>query len=690
MRTINILKTLMIQKYPVQIEELAEKFDVTGRTIRSDIKEINEFLSERELPLIQTVRRKGVEIDLTDEQKLQINSAVNKINIDYYSHSELRILNLILDFTIGEIHYVYEKQDEFKVSKSTLDNDMRTVRKILNDYHLSLNTNTSDKIMVVGSERAIRVMLFNTINKYLGPIDIYDAVKIETSLYQVLFQFITLDSFERVSNLYEQYIKYDDAMYKNQTVLFLLIWAKRLQNGDELSNEIADKNTQPADNIDLLINELKELFEIQVSQSERKYIRLILETLVSKSVKNPSQWTRGQIVTLELIDYVQKELNLQLNNQEELFSGLFKHIVKLISRLENNMQIRNPLTEEIKKNNPEIFKTIQSFDFDIDKNQTVQITDDEIAFIAIYFLVGISQDRQNYNYVYKAVVFCNHGKATGKLLAQMLEENFDIDVAEVLSSSELPLLNKIDADIAFSTIPLDLENIPLLVVDSLLIEQNYQKVENFLNLHANRRRKVGNNTLDKEANSQFFEDVLRLVKHSGGNVNEDIYNELKMIFHNNNMKLSEEAALPNIRETLKDDHILFDLKTVDWADAINQTALPLLKENIITESYIESMINSVHVNGPYIVMAPHMALAHAKPEDGVNEIGASVSRLESPVEFGHKENDPVKIIFSIAPVDSYTHINIMKDIFEIMNDHYKMQQLLECKSKEEFKKLLFN
>lgn len=680
----------MIQKYPVQIEELAEKFDVTGRTIRSDIKEINEFLSERELPLIQTVRRKGVEIDLTDEQKLQINSAVNKINIDYYSHSELRILNLILDFTIGEIHYVYEKQDEFKVSKSTLDNDMRTVRKILNDYHLSLNTNTSDKIMVVGSERAIRVMLFNTINKYLGPIDIYDAVKIETSLYQVLFQFITLDSFERVSNLYEQYIKYDDAMYKNQTVLFLLIWAKRLQNGDELSNEIADKNTQPADNIDLLINELKELFEIQVSQSERKYIRLILETLVSKSVKNPSQWTRGQIVTLELIDYVQKELNLQLNNQEELFSGLFKHIVKLISRLENNMQIRNPLTEEIKKNNPEIFKTIQSFDFDIDKNQTVQITDDEIAFIAIYFLVGISQDRQNYNYVYKAVVFCNHGKATGKLLAQMLEENFDIDVAEVLSSSELPLLNKIDADIAFSTIPLDLENIPLLVVDSLLIEQNYQKVENFLNLHANRRRKVGNNTLDKEANSQFFEDVLRLVKHSGGNVNEDIYNELKMIFHNNNMKLSEEAALPNIRETLKDDHILFDLKTVDWADAINQTALPLLKENIITESYIESMINSVHVNGPYIVMAPHMALAHAKPEDGVNEIGASVSRLESPVEFGHKENDPVKIIFSIAPVDSYTHINIMKDIFEIMNNHYKMQQLLECKSKEEFKKLLFN
>lgn len=680
----------MIQKYPVQIEELAEKFDVTGRTIRSDIKEINEFLSERELPLIQTVRRKGVEIDLTDEQKLQINSAVNKINIDYYSHSELRILNLILDFTIGEIHYVYEKQDEFKVSKSTLDNDMRTVRKILNDYHLSLNTNTSDKIMVVGSERAIRVMLFNTINKYLGPIDIYDAVKIETSLYQVLFQFITLDSFERVSNLYEQYIKYDDAMYKNQTVLFLLIWAKRLQNGDELSNEIADKNTQPADNIDLLINELKELFEIQVSQSERKYIRLILETLVSKSVKNPSQWTRGQIVTLELIDYVQKELNLQLNNQEELFSGLFKHIVKLISRLENNMQIRNPLTEEIKKNNPEIFKTIQSFDFDIDKNQTVQITDDEIAFIAIYFLVGISQDRQNYNYVYKAVVFCNHGKATGKLLAQMLEENFDIDVAEVLSSSELPLLNKIDADIAFSTIPLDLENIPLLMVDSLLIEQNYQKVENFLNLHANRRRKVENNTLDKEANSQFFEDVLRLVKHSGGNVNEDIYNELKMIFHNNNMKLSEEAALPNIRETLKDDHILFDLKTVDWADAINQTALPLLKENIITESYIESMINSVHVNGPYIVMAPHMALAHAKPEDGVNEIGASVSRLESPVEFGHKENDPVKIIFSIAPVDSYTHINIMKDIFEIMNNHYKMQQLLECKSKEEFKKLLFN
>lgn len=55
-------------------------------------------------------------------------------------------------------------------------------------------------------------------------------------------------------------------------------------------------------------------------------------------------------------------------------------------------------------------------------------------------------------HVYKAVVICNHGVATGKLLSENLKELFNIEVLAVLSSRELDLIGKLDVDLVFSTV----------------------------------------------------------------------------------------------------------------------------------------------------------------------------------------------------------------------------------------------
>lgn len=690
-RTVKILRNLIDQTYPIGYQELAKKFQVSSRTIRSDIKEINTILSKNNLPFVQTIRGKGLMISLSKEEESKIDSLVNNIELDYYSNKDMRILNLVLEFAFGNIKYIYEKQKEFQVSKSTIDTDMKGVRELLDEYHLSLTKHQTGKVEIQGAEKAVRVMLFNTINKIVGSVDIYDSTKIQTPIYQILFNFIPLNLFEKISNLYEEHINYDDVMYKNQTVLFVSIWLTRLSQDYILegpSKSTEENNNR--DNMGLFLDEVVSEINIKINNKENNYIRLILETLVSQTITDTTSWTKGQIITLELIDHVQKELNIQLNRQEELFSGLFKHIVKLITRLKNNMQISNPLTEEIKNNNPQIFQSIKVFNFNIDSGSYVKITDDEIAFIAIYFLLSISQVRQSYHYLYKAVVFCNHGKATGQLLAQMLEENFDIDVVAILSPRELSLLNKLDVDVAFSTINLRLESIPLLVVDSLLIKEKYEKVYGFLKQNISRRRKKENLHIDKKTNSFLFEDVLRLIKQSDGKVTEDVYKKLESIFKKYQLQLNEEVALPSLIDILEDEHIAFNLEAKSWSDAVVKTATSLLTENIITENYIKVMVQALEDNGPYIVMGPHIALAHAKPEDGVKQVGISVSKLKKPIVFGHSENDPVKIIFCIAPVDSYTHINIMKDIFEIINNEKAMQKLLNSRNIDEFKQSLIN
>lgn len=70
-----------------------------------------------------------------------------------------------------------------------------------------------------------------------------------------------------------------------------------------------------------------------------------------------------------------------------------------------------------------------------------------------------------------------------------------------------------------------------------------------------------------------------------------------------------------------------------WQEAITKAAQPLLDQNAIKPSYVEAMIQSVHQNGPYIVIAPQVAIPHARPEDGVNKLSMTLMSFKQPISF---------------------------------------------------------
>src|SRR5690606_39952565 len=70
-------------------------------------------------------------------------------------------------------------------------------------------------------------------------------------------------------------------------------------------------------------------------------------------------------------------------------------------------------------------------------------------------------------------------------------------------------------------------------------------------------------------------------------------------------------------------------------------------------------IDMVRRHGPYVVLAPGIALPHARPEDGVVGVGVSVAVLSFPVEFGHPENDPVDVVIAFGSPDSEQHIDLL-------------------------------
>ena len=101
-----------------------------------------------------------------------------------------------------------------------------------------------------------------------------------------------------------------------------------------------------------------------------------------------------------------------------------------------------------------------------------------------------------------------------------------------------------------------------------------------------------------------------------------------------------------------------------WQAAIEAACQPLLDGGSVDARYVERCVEMVSTHGPYIVVAPGIALAHARPEDGAIKLGLAVATLSEPVDFGHEQNDPVNLVFAFATPDREQHIHLLAAIAE--------------------------
>jgi len=133
-----------------------------------------------------------------------------------------------------------------------------------------------------------------------------------------------------------------------------------------------------------------------------------------------------------------------------------------------------------------------------------------------------------------------------------------------------------------------------------------------------------------------------------------------------------------------------NVQAENWEDAIEKTSQLLLERGIIEQSYIDAMIQVVKENGPYIVIGKHIALAHARPECGVNAMGLTFSTLNPPISFGADGMDPVKLVITLAATDSDAHVDLLAEIAEIFMDEERLEALIEAESSEIFLQVLLD
>lgn len=106
----------------------------------------------------------------------------------------------------------------------------------------------------------------------------------------------------------------------------------------------------------------------------------------------------------------------------------------------------------------------------------------------------------------------------------------------------------------------------------------------------------------------------------------------------------------------------------DWRDAVHLACAPLVEAGAVTTDYPDRCIAMVEEHGPYIVLAPGIALAHARPEDGVLRLGVAAVTLTDAVAFGHEHNDPVDVVFAFGSPDAEQHIGLLSALARHLGD----------------------
>ncbi len=121
----------------------------------------------------------------------------------------------------------------------------------------------------------------------------------------------------------------------------------------------------------------------------------------------------------------------------------------------------------------------------------------------------------------------------------------------------------------------------------------------------------------------------------------------------------------------------------DWREAIKIACQPLIDKGCIEPLYVDAIYKSHEQIGPYYVLGPGIAMPHARPEEGVNQLSLALTIIEKGVEFGADENDPVKLLIVLAATDNDSHINAIVKLAELFDNQDDIDTLLQAKSKAE-------
>lgn len=703
-----IINFLLEQKKPITIKKIASNFGVSERTVRYDLDVIEDWLKERKVQL-KKKSRVGIWIEGNEKSLEELKEQLNlPLLYDHvYSFKERKKIILNTLFERQNPISIKELANRLNVSRTTIINDLNAIEEWLERWDIKLLRKPNYGIKIICDEMNWRKGVINYIYENVDKASLLEFLNITRLKFaknsridfltnkQImdLFSGLDLKQLEECINFIEEQlnIKFVDAALVG-LIMHIALAVKRLQKKKQISMPAEQlntlKNTKEFEIAKIIAKRLENSFNVKIPVSEIGYITLhilgakVRENFSAEFADNNVKSTSQEIFLVkQLIKRASQYFDVNLENDKELENSLLMHLKPTLNRLKHNMNISNPLLKEIKSIYPEVFEGCKWACRIIEDTVGTELNEDEIGYITMH--IGASLERNKDNVPkkrHKVLVVCSSGIGTASMLSTRLKKEFpNLIIKKQISLAELENNLTQDIDFLITTIPID--NIyfkPIIHVSPLLTQEDINLIENVINL----------NRHNEKLSATIIEDLLNIIeKNCMIKDRTNLIKELQLYFNTNKYRQKGEK-LPVLLDLITEKTVAANVDAKDWEDAIKKSGQLLVNEGFVKSSYIDAMISTAKTMRSYIVIAPGVALPHARPESGVNKVCMSLITLKKPVEFGHPKNDPVKVVISLGAIDNHTHLRALSELSDFLDNESIVKELVQCKNKKEIINLI--
>lgn len=712
-RYVEILNLLINSGADLNVEDLANRFGVSKRMIRYDIDEINRYLRENQITEIDKKPNSSLKFILSKEEKEKVEKLINTINIKSYIFStEERVGILLYELLNSNKEYTYsEFQEKLSISKTTLVNDIKKVKEWLNKYNIQIIKVSNKGLKIQGNESDIRKAIISLLIDNSN----YNIIETLEKIYNnennsILVSLKNLDinkeNMEYIKELVKDLEK-DFGVFSEEDFLNLVIAvfviinrAGRMPISKENKN-LSSNYKREYEAASKVSDKIKEKFSIILGNEE---INMIASRILSGS-KNEGDLFESKdyfdacYIAGKIMDNLRLSFGKEFEMDNNLFESFISHLKSLIFRLKYNVVSKNPILETIISNYKNEFKLVKEATNFIKYKFEYILSDDEIGYIVMYIEATIEKNKKDeIGRTKNILIACSAGFATGRLLEAKIKGSFDVNIVGVTSIHNISSLLDSEEKVDYIISPVDINenyNVPSIKVSSILNDYDRKVLGNYL---SSRKSKINNDEANKQIlDNREHKNINKEVRLNKEEINVDEI--ISIIESNSNIfdrdKLNDDLrsyfnkkcetrlnANKNIElwRYISEENIQLNLVASSWEDAIRLSAIPLLRNNDITEEYIDEMIDNIKNLGAYIVVDDGIAIPHARPDNYVKNFGITINTFKKPITIGNHNN--IKIFITIASIDNENHIELITQIMKLIED----ESFIDILNKEDISK----
>lgn len=634
-----ILVLLFSKKRKFTTNELASTLHVSPRTIKTDIKRINEELNEQNVGCtINTKTGQGIWITFDDKGRQYLDNLLMNGEDVSFILPENRKYYVALRLLDAENYISMESiAESIYVSKGTIVNSINELTPTFEKMGVVLEKKVKHGMRVIGTEEQLRITRAYFIRKMVSNQGNYISSKL-----QPFFEEINL---EKINNIIQdaekklEFILADNAY--SELVIQLAIIVKRIQKGKNctIEEELNKNNTKKELNITQYISErLEEEFEIKLSDGDRSYLMM---NLLGVNTRNEAKINEENLrnidesdsTDLKIWEGILRETGdmycENLVNDNMLKGALYMHLKAMFNRLRHQIHLENSMKRMVKG---ELVYEVEVASYMarlISERFNIELGENEICDIAIY--LGASLERKkakNSISSPRVAVVCDSGLGTSQFIEARLIRMFPkITLTNIFPTKQAKTeIKPENQDFVISTVPLVLEGIDVINVSPMLTENDVMVIDTKLNPD-----KASIITTNKEKYPNLF-----------GLINERIS--------------------------------IFKCDCISREEVISLMGNRLLHEKYVDEGFTQSAFKREQLSPTSI--GDCFAVPHAF-EGHVLRNGIGLMTLKKPIMWG---NEKVQIVFMLS-LDASAQ-NLFKSVFtelaEITKDSVAISKILSA------------